>query len=168
MPKIRQIRTEGDVAYIPLTRGYEAIIDIEDLPLVAGFNWLSLKSRHHVYAGRNEGPKEARKLILLHRLLLKPPLGFVVDHIDSNGLNNRRNNLRIATRSQNCQNSKIPTRNTSGYKGVSWNTRDEKWRSAIVVNKKLIFLGNFDCKHDAYLAYCEASNKYHGEFGRID
>jgi hypothetical protein len=89
-----------------------------------------------------------------------------VDHINHNGLDNRRINLRIATARQNKQNTKIQKSNTSGYKGV---TKDRtKWRAMIRISGKRVHLGMFDDKRDAAIAYNRAAIKYHGDFACIN
>lgn len=113
--------------------------------------WFSQKERPHLH-----------RMILsrkLERDLL--PTEFV-DHINGNGLDNRRENLRVATPSQNQHNSRKPKNNTSGYKGVY--KRGNKWCAAIAINYKTIFLGYHDTAELAHEAYCKAAIKYHGEF----
>lgn len=98
--EIRPIRVDGQVAYVPLTKGYTAIIDAADLPLVDGVNWGAMEKRRPdgtiraVYA-KNSGTK--RGTIFMHRLLVAASESEEVDHVDCDGLNNRRINLRIAT-----------------------------------------------------------------------
>ena len=106
--KIRPIRIEGQVAYVPLTKGYEAVIDATDAPLVEGWNWRAMVKKHTVYAVRGEwlGQGEWRT-ISIHRVILNPPDGLLVDHRDGNGLLNQRFNLRGATPSQNGCNQRL-------------------------------------------------------------
>jgi hypothetical protein len=161
MTKIkRPIRICGDVAYVPLTQGYEAIIDAADVPLVEGFNWNAGFGGNNVYARRTVG----NSCVLLHRAIMKEPFGLSIDHIDGDGLNNRRCNMRIATHSQNMHNMRINKANTSGLKGVD--LVSGKWRARIKLNGNRIYLGQFASPEEAHAAYCAASEKYHGEFGR--
>lgn len=90
-----------------------------------------------------------------------------IDHINGDTKDNRIENLRLATHSQNMQNSKIPVTNKSGYKGVSWYKNYNKWIAQISVNNKKINLGYFENVVDAANAYVQAAKKYHGEFARI-
>jgi hypothetical protein len=168
MPRntFKPIRIDGERAYVTLSQGYEAIIDFSDLDLVSNFNWYCLKSRNTVYAKRNI--YGTRSSISLHRFLMGDPKGLEVDHIDLNGLNNTRGNLRVATRRQNSANAKKPSTNTSGYKGVSWCRKSNKWVSQIWVNGENIKLGRFEDVKDAHLAYCDAVSKYRGDFGRTE
>lgn len=166
---IRQIRIDGDRAFIPLTKGYEAVIDVEDVCLVEDFNWLSSVCKNVVYAMRASPrkPNTKRKFILLHRVLTSAPAHLQVDHIDSDGLNNRRSNLRLATVSQNHFNSRISKRNTSGFKGVSFEKRANKWLARIKIDGKVKWLGYYNNPEDAGAAYAKASPEVHGNFGRV-
>lgn len=94
--------------------------------------------------------------------------GEKIDHINGNGLDNRRDNIRLATHTQNMRNTKLRKNNKTGYKGVMWNTRRRKFQTYITVNSKLIYLGQFDLAEEAHKAYCDAAVKYHGEFARFE
>jgi len=165
--KARPIRIEGDVAYIPLTQGYEAVIDAADVPLVAGFNWCANVQSHAIYVKRAVrcGPK--RSTVTLHRVLMDEPDGMQIDHIDGDGLNNRRLNLRKATAAQNQHNQGINIVNTSGFKGVGFHKESGKWSAKIKINRKRLHLGYFATPEAAHAAYAEASARLHGEFGRV-
>jgi hypothetical protein len=169
MPRtIRQIRIVGNIAYVPLTKGYEAIIDAADVPLVDGYNWSAMVvTEKLVYAVRKFRQGGKQHTVRMHRVVMGQPKGFEVDHRDSNGLHNCRNNLRIATTKQNQQNARKRKDNLSGYKGVGLHTSSGKWRARIAVNGKVKTLRYFDTPEDAHQAYCEASASYHGDFGRI-
>ena len=168
MPKkpIRQVRVEGNLAYVPLTKGYEAVIDAIDLPLVAGYNWWAYVDRNTVYAvTSSKHPKYGRQA-RMHRVITSCPQGLHVDHVDLNGLNNRRANLRVATHSQNKHNQPAQRNNTSGFKGVYFHKGSGKYRAMIGVNGRLKSLGLFRTAIQAHEAYKEASIRYHGEFAR--
>ncbi len=168
MPRpIREIRIEGKIAYVPLTRGYEAVIDTQDVPMVGEWNWYAETRRHGVYARRDEQVGDIRLRIYLHRQILGNPNGLQIDHIDGNGLNNLRSNIREATAEQNAHNQRISPKNKSGFKGVSWNRRDAKWQSFIRAGGKHLGLGSFDTPEAAHAAYCDASERLHGRFGRV-
>lgn len=164
----RPIRIDGDTAYVLLTKGYEAMVDIADLHIVDGFNWqvnimkTTSAARPLIYAQRQIG----RKTIMMHRAILNPPDDLVVDHRDSNGLNNRRSNLRAATESQNHCNRRLGRNSTSGVKGVHWSNEVGKWCAQIGINKKTKSIGYFRCITAAAFAYAKASRNLHGEFGR--
>jgi hypothetical protein len=104
----------------------------------------------------------------MHRVIMNAPSGMLVDHRDGNGLNNQKSNLRICNRKQNQQNRPMNSNNKSGYKGVCWNKRSNKWRSGIRVDNKDIFLGSFFCLVKAAKAYDEAAKKYFGEFAYLN
>jgi hypothetical protein len=168
MPRtIRTIRIEGNIAYVPLTRGYEAIIDADDVPLVDAWNWTAIVGLSNVYAFRNYWKDKSKRRVYLHRAIMGEPDGFQVDHINGNGLDNRRVNLRLATRSQNQHNRGANFNNTSGFKGVTWHNGAKKWQAQIAFCGKNKYLGCYDTLEAAHAAYAEASLKYHGEFRRL-
>jgi len=163
---IRPIRVEGNRAYIPLTQGYVAIIDAADVHLVDGRNWCAKVSRNAVYAMRRAVSGGKQRTIYLHRFIIDPPDDLQVDHCSGNGLDCRRANMRTATNTQNCCNRRISRANTSGFKGVSWDDSSKKWLATIGAGGKKIHLGYFASPEAAHVAYCEASARLHGEFGR--
>ena len=169
MPKkaIRQIRVDGQVAYVPLTQGLEAVIDLQDISCVSGSNWYAFGRGKHKYAARWSFGDEGKKLILMHRHILQPPNEMDVDHADGNGLNNRRSNIRIATRSQNMHNKKMQRNNTSGFKGVHWDRNKKKWQANIKLNDKRHYIGLFNSAEEASEAYRAASEKLHLDFARM-
>jgi HNH endonuclease/AP2 domain len=163
----RTIRLEGDVAYVPLTKSYEAVIDAADASLVEGWNWIAVVQSRRVYAARTDRADNQRRDIRMHRVLMGEPDGFDVDHINGDGLDNRRANLRIATRAENLRNQRLSLRNTSGFKGVCWDKDKGKWRAQIKLNWGNHYLGLYTTPEEAHQAYVAASIKIHGEFGRI-
>lgn len=149
---------------IPLTKGQSAIVDDGDFEWLSQWKWYAQPNSHGgFYANRHD----AGRLVAMHRLVNDTPDGFVTDHIDGNGLNNRRANLRTATQLQNMMNRHGKRGGTSVYKGV-WadpNPRNRKlWRSAIRLNGKLKYLGRFETEEDAAAAYARASFDHFGEF----
>ena|ERR1035437_231983 len=152
---------------IPLTKGKFALVDNEDFEKANQFKWFFSNSG---YAMVHKKYYHSRKQYTIHlsRLIINAPEDKEVDHINGNKLDNRKANLRIATRSQNAMNSKIAKSNTSGYKGVSWFKRDSKWRADIRINYKSIFLGLFTNKKDAVQSYNQAAKQYFGEFARLN
>jgi hypothetical protein len=166
---IRQIKTVGNLAVITLTLGYEAIIDASDVDAVKGFTWRAMVQRRSdgtiraVYACRSENGK-AR---YLHRLIAKAIHGMQVDHINGDGLDNRRENLRMATNAENSRNKRLGITNKSGLKGVCFNNATKRWRSAIMRDGKSYHLGLFKSADEASEAYRLASALHHGDFGRI-
>jgi hypothetical protein len=164
--KIRPIRIEGNIAYVPLTRGYEAVIDAADVPLVERQNWYASVEKHTVYATRTQRFGTKWRFFRMHRVLMGDPPGMEIDHIDSDGLNNMRSNLRVATHAENQRNSRISPKNSSGFKGVSWHKKNRRWHAQISVDGKKLHLGYFDTPEEAHAAYVAASERLHGEFAR--
>lgn len=109
------------------------------------------------------------KRYYIHRIIFMMFNGYMpefVDHIDNSPLNNKIENLRSATKSENQHNRGIKNCNTSGYKNVTWNKKLKKWQVAIKVNKKDIYIGVFKDLELADLIAQEARNKYHKNFAR--
>jgi len=165
--KLKPIRIEGGIAYVTLTRGYTAIIDAADAPLVAGFNWSAMTTSGLIYAQRKDYSSDKPRTVLMHRAIMDEPNGLEIDHIDCNGINNQRANLRVATRSQNMCNRRLSGKNSSGLKGVTWYKRGGKWAAQIFANKQRIHLGYHATPEAAHEAYAEASARLHGDFGRL-
>ncbi len=168
MKQKRQITVVGDKAIVPLTRGFAAQIDTDDLDKVVGYNWFAVVQKHCIYAVRRvAGVKGKGSKVSMHRTIIQAREHEQVDHIDLNGLNNCKANLRIATPMQNTWNRRRNSANTSGLKGVCWNKASDKWQSQIKVNGKSKYLGLFDTPELAHAAYCEAASRFHGDFARI-
>lgn len=134
---------------IPLTKGYSATVDDCDFELLNQWKWQVVCTDTKRYAGRNPGGGGRSKYVSMHRLLLNAPKGMEVDHLDGDGLNNRRSNLRLCTHAENLCNVGPPRNNTSGIKGVSWYKRVRKWRVRITHLGKDIFAGYFSDRDDA-------------------
>lgn len=140
--------------------GEFAIVDSEDVEYLSKFRWHKAKFKHTNYVrGTVEG-----KQILLHRLIMKEPVGMDVDHINHNGMDNRKENLRIVTRSQNAQNSRVGVNNTSGVKNVHYIKSRNRYRVVIGVDNKNIQIGYFKTLEEATEARTAAVKKYHGEY----
>ena len=151
---------------IPLSQGYVAIVDDEDYERVSQFKWCYSYGPTGGYAVRGvQVSKGKRKLVLMHRFILDEPDGFV-DHKGTDRLNNRRENFRIATKSQNGFNRGKNRNNTSGFKGVSWKRHLGKWVAQIHIGGKNHYLGLFERPEDAAAAYADAAREHHGEFAR--
>jgi hypothetical protein len=158
------------VKEIPLSQGKVALVDDEDYERVVCFNWCASKARDTYYAVRGVRVNGKKRLQLMHRLLLRLVPGDTRqgDHRNGNGLDNRRScNLRIGTHSQNQHNKSKTSRNTSGFKRVSYSKERRKWEVQIGINGKAIHLGRFPSAETAFNAYVEAAQKYHGEFANV-
>ena len=106
--------------------------------------------------------------VFLHHMILPHREGYVVDHVNGQGLDNRRQNLRYATYSQNSCNQRLRSDNMSGVKGVSWDARDRNWTAEVTVDGKKHRLGRFKMLSAARAAYRKAARQLHGEFARPD
>ena len=163
----------SDFITIPLTKGYSATVDSIDADLLSS-NWRVLLSAcTYARAHFDYDPKTQKtKNKLMHRLILERVLnrplvtGEFVDHINGDGLDNRRSNLRLATKADNCRNAKLRKDNKAGLKGVSLD--NGRWRARIRVNTKEIYLGSYSTKEAAHEAYKVAAKLYFGEFARVE
>lgn len=146
---------------IELSRGYVALIDLADADQITKYSW------HAITPGRNKyaASKFNGKYVYMHRLLLSVrDSKTIVDHINGNGLDNRRANLRLTDKSGNARNMiKI-----GKYKGIWWHKKNKKWCAEIKVSYKKIGLGSFHDEISAARAYNEAAIKYFGEFARLN
>jgi hypothetical protein len=149
------------IAFIPLTKGLFATVDAADFAWLNGFRWHATGTHGRYYAATIIHGKS----VSMHRLLMDPPEGMIVDHIDGNGLNNRRSNLRICTREENRHNTR-PLGKSCPYVGVR--RHGDKWRSRITVKGQSLFLGDFDTPHEAAQARDAAARQHHGPYAWIN
>jgi len=157
---------------IPLTQGKYAIVDPEDYKRLSKYKWYAKKCGKTFYASRTvwTGKNKKRINITMHRQILNPPYPLVVDHINHNGLDNRKANLRPATRKQNNMNRLCIKRkgSPSKYKGVIWHKHTKKWNVQICYNGKRKTIGYFNDEIEAAKAYDEAAKKYHRDFAVLN
>lgn len=146
---------------IPLTQGKFAIVDDEDYEFVSRYKWHANKNGNVWYARRTD----RGRTIMMHWLIMG---GKNVDHINGNGLDNRRENLRFATTTEQARNRPSQKGSTSRYKGVSWNSAQGKWVVKIGGSKPVSHLGYFKTEQDAARAYNEEAVKRFGEFARLN
>jgi hypothetical protein len=151
---------------IKLTQNQVALVDNSDFLELNKYKWFA-HFKNGWYAVRNVSKNGIQTQVKMHRVILNVSKNMQIDHIDGNGLNNQRKNLRICTNSQNQKNKGSYRNNTSGFKGVSWHKIHKKWNAKISVDGKRISLGDFSTKEEAYQAYCIACAKYHGEFSKF-
>ena len=138
-----------------LPSGEVVTVDAADRELVeAAGPWFSLRQSHTTYVLADcRKPDGSPTKVLLHRLLLDPPAGMDVDHVNHNGLDNVRANLRVCTRSQNMANSPSHRGGSSRFKGVCWHKRQSKWQARCSVDGREVYLGYFTAETDAARAY---------------
>lgn len=144
---------------IQLTQGKRAIIDDVDFESLFIYRWLAHKTRNVVYAVRWEGIGRGRQPRFMHREILGLKRGEIADHIDGNGLNNRRKNLRKCTPSQNSMNRRS--------KGIHWIEDRRRWQVTITAGGKTHWIGRFKTEKEAKMKFAEARKIHHGEFARI-
>ena len=152
---------------LTLKTGEVVLIDEEDLPLIGGLNWTALRRPHTTYVkARIKNADGSLGCVLMHRLLLGITDRHIdVDHINHNGLDNRRSNLRVATRSQNLAHSRPRGR----FKGVSrGNSKSETWTARGQVDGSAVYLGSYATPEDAARAYDAWAIETHGEFAFLN
>lgn len=140
---------------INLTSNKTAIIDDSDYAEISSMKWS--------FDGRYAQHVKNRKKIYLHRLIMGAKRFQIIDHKNGNKLDNRKCNLRFATKSQNCMNS-IKKNKLKKYKGVWWDKSRSKWCAEIMMNYKKIYIGRFDSEDDAARQYDEKAKDVFGEY----
>lgn len=151
---------------IKLTRGLEAIVDDDVYEEIMKHKWHTLKTG---YAARSSGGRKNKKMVYMHRAIMKADIGISVDHINGNKLDNRRENLRLCSHSENCRNSKKPKCTaTSKYKGVYWDKTKNAWAARIKKDYIGIFLGRYPTEIDAARAYNQAAITLFGVYARLN
>jgi hypothetical protein len=149
---------------IALTQGKVAMVDDEDYERLSKYNYFAHKRFNNWYALRHDENHATRRM---HHDVLNLPSNALVDHKDGDGLNNQKENLRDATKSQNAANSRIRG-GSSKYKGVSWKEPSKKWQAKICIDYKQIYLGLHESEIAAALAYDAAAIKHFGEYARLN
>lgn len=158
--------TDSTFCEVPLTQGQVAFVDAQDANRVGRHKWTAL-----IRPGRSAYAFTTKcvRTIYLHRFVTNAPIGMDVDHINGNGLDCRRENLRVCTHGENQRNyGKTSSPTSSRYKGVHWCNTREKWTARIKSNRKGKTLGRFDNEDDAARAYDAAALRLFGEFARLN
>lgn len=162
------IRIEGDIATMDLydkqgNKIAETIFDSEDVDRVKEYKWHRTDLQRSTYYCRSN------KIGRLHRFILNIiDESVVVDHINHNGLDNRKCNLRVCTNAQNICNCHVPKNNTSGVKGVYYSKEKKKWTVQVSINHKTKYIGRYEKFEDAVEARKKAAKEYYGEFANED
>ena len=133
----------------------EVFIDIENIELTKKYIWSLRKDKNNFYAISNDYSSGKKQTIILHRFILNPNQNEIIDHINKNGLDNRKLNIRISNKSENRINSRLNKNNTSGYCGVYLNKNSKKYQARYKINGKEKSLGYFDNAEQAYKVRCD-------------
>jgi len=163
--QLRATEASEGTRLIELTWGKYAIVDAEDYEWLSKYKWCAVKKRNTWYAKtlRLDGGR-----LSMHRLIAGAPRGLIVDHIDHNGLNNRKDNLRLCTNAQN-QCNRLPLKgSTSRHKGVSWCKSHNKYNAAIYHKSKRYHLGWFVDPDEAAKAYDKKAKELFGQFAYLN
>lgn len=153
---------------IELSRGLYATVDDEDFGRLMKYNWYAKSHHGNEYAVRHSTEKGQTKTIRMHREIMGLRDGEQIDHIDRNGLHNEKNNFRFCSTTQNLQNRGLQNHNTSGFKGVSWDAKRNKWIVQISANKKRTKGGHFTCIIKAAKKYNELAKELHGAYAVLN
>lgn len=148
---------------IPLTQGKVALVDDEDFERLSRFKWQAAKRNARYYGVRTAD----RKIIYMHREILSAPKGIEVDHENGNGLDNAKENLRLATKPQNGMGFR-KLKGRSKFRGVCWHKLGKKWMASLCKNQRHFYLGLFETEEDAARAYDSAAVLYFGRFAQLN
>lgn len=158
---------------IKLTQGKVALVDDEDFERVNQYKWYAdhNKKRNVYVAKRSYKSNGVPKTMLLHQFIMgtiERGHDFSIDHINHDTLNNQKSNLRICNSSQNLMNQKMRKNNSSGYKGVSFQKKANKFKASIELNSKSVHIGLFNSPIEAALAYNKKALELFGEFAFLN
>jgi len=172
-PDISAALAEG-AKLLPLSQNKFAIVDADDYERLSKYKWCVSKTPHTNYAMRRtkgkriNGKRVKRKTIMMHRFIMNAPRGLVVDHINHNGLDNRKQNLRLCTRAENSRNRRPFNIKGSRYKGFSWDKERKVFIACIYCNGKNYYLGRFKSEIAAAKAYDKKAKQLFGEFAYLN
>lgn len=167
-PRVTSMAKRKPFRKIKLTQGKYALVDAEDYEkLISLGKWCFLNTHDDDggYAGKQD-PETKKTKFMQSFIIKKPNKKMLIDHINMKTLDNRKSNLRLCTKSQNCCNS--PSRKTkrrsSKYKGVCFLQKKKSWLTQVYIGGKRVFRKTFRSETEAALAYNKYAAKYHGEF----
>jgi hypothetical protein len=172
-----QVKIVEDYAEVMMLNGNSFLVSVDDLERVVTRRWKLFKSRNTNYVSTHEKvyhpvDKDYYRdvTLMLHRFIMDPPSEMVVDHINYNGLDNRRCNLRICTFKENSASARkcFGRKAKSRYKGVSYSARDGRWKAQYCVNGWPYFLGRFDTEEEAAVVYDKKALELYGEFALLN
>lgn len=169
---------------IKLTQGLITLVDDEDYEYLNQWKWIAVKLGYTYYAARNHFISKKRTTLSMHRVIMNTPKGIEVDHIDHNGLNNQKSNLRNCSHKQNIWNRSSRKNTKSKYLGVTLQSTKHKYiikegiekitiskpkyTAHISANGKTIYLGSFNKEKDAAIAYNKAAINLYGSYANIN
>ena len=157
------------VMTIPLTQGKVAIVDAADYEWLSQWKWCASRRGDTFRVQRAEylGYRSQRS-IFMHRAIMRPDAGSVVDHINHDPLDNRRANLRVCSQSENVRNRTSANRSSSKFLGVGWYARNSKWHARIQVNGLGLHIGYYDDETEAARSYDAAARLHFGDFANLN
>ena len=164
---------------VDVGHGMAALVDDRDYPAVASFRWHAQRTHGTVYAAttgprpgirRADGSYVGGRKFYMHRLIMQPSDGYEIDHINGNGLDNRRANLRAVTHAENLQNQapRKDAEKSSRYRGVSYDKNRRMWQATIYADGRSRFIGRFLTEQEAAVAWNMAALEKWGEYARLN
>jgi hypothetical protein len=162
----RPLIDRGDGTFlVPLSKGFHATIDAADAPVVGALNWRVHEIRNDLrYAVRTD----KGQWVGLHRFLMQPDPGMIVDHVNGDGLDCRRVNMRVTTQHGNMMNRQAAIKNATGYKGVRYRSDKRRWVANIGYRGATYHLGLFRDAEAAARAYDAKARELHGDHARLN
>lgn len=154
------------VKRIELSKGLNALVDDADYDLLNLFKWSASSGRNNYAVRRTVGDDGRQHTVYMHRVIMEAPKGLEVDHINGNMLDNRRENLRLCSRSQNARNQKKHRDNSCGFKGVY--KRGNRFGAQLTIQAATFYLGTYSTAEEAARAYDEEAKARFGEFAKVN
>jgi hypothetical protein len=151
---------------IVISNGSTVLVDDKDFEALSQYKWTAHVNRTTCYAIRRQRISEDRpgSIVYMHRQIMCPMEGMVVDHINKDGLDNRRENLRICSQTENLRNQRPRSNKRSKFKGVSWNENDMAYHSRLQFGGRGVWLGMYKSEVDAAKAYDAGAIHYYGKY----